>query len=156
MLKGFKDFILRGNVVSLAIAVVIGAAFTAVVTAFTTNIVEPLLAAIGGVDAGGFGFYVDADKPATFINIGVLITAVITFLITAAVVYFAFVAPMNAINARLAARKTPVKADPTEIEILAEIRDLLRSGPSSGSGTTEVSEAARRLEAARETSNHTA
>ncbi|MBM9467454.1 large conductance mechanosensitive channel protein MscL [Nakamurella leprariae] len=128
MLRGFKDFILRGNVISLAIAVVIGAAFTAVVTAFTTNVIQPLLNAVGSVDAGGLGFRVVPSKPESFVNIGALITALITFVITAAVVYFVFVAPMNAINARLAARKTPVKADPTEIEILLEIRDLLRDG----------------------------
>lgn len=131
MLKGFKDFILRGNVVSLAIAVVIGAAFTAVVGAFTAAIIEPLLAAVGGVNADGLGFSIRSDNPtATFINIGALITAIITFLITAAVVYFVFVAPMNAINERMNARKTPVKADPTEIELLVEIRDLLKHGES--------------------------
>lgn len=129
MLKGFKDFILRGNVVSLAIAVVIGAAFTAVVSAFTAAIIQPMLAAVGGVNADGLGFSLRSDNPtATFVNIGALITAVITFLITAAVVYFVFVAPMNAINERLNARKTPVKADPTEIELLVEIRDLLKHG----------------------------
>ena len=129
MLKGFKDFILRGNVVSLAIAVVIGAAFTAVVGAFTAAIIQPLLAAVGGVNADGLGFSIRSDNPtATFVNIGALITAVITFIITAAVVYFVFVAPMNVINERLTARKTPVKADPTEVQLLVEIRDLLKHG----------------------------
>lgn len=128
MLKGFKDFILRGNVIDLAVAVVIGAAFTAVVTAITTNLIQPFINAIGSVDAGGLGFYVNANKPESFVNIGAIVTAAITFLITAAVVYFVFVAPMKHVNDRLNARKTPVKADPTEVQLLIEIRDLLRAG----------------------------
>ena len=101
MLKGFKDFILRGNVIDLAVAVVIGAAFTALIAAITANLIEPMLNALGGVDTGGWGFYVNPDNPDTFINIGAIITAFITFLITAAVVYFVFIAPMKAINVRL-------------------------------------------------------
>jgi large conductance mechanosensitive channel len=65
MLKGFKDFILRGNVIDLAVAVVIGAAFTALVAAITANLIEPVLNALGGVDTGGWGFYVNPDKPDT-------------------------------------------------------------------------------------------
>ena len=105
MLKGFKDFILRGNVIDLAVAVVIGAAFTALIAAITANLIEPVLNALGGVDAGGWGFYVNPDKPDTFINVGAIITAFITFLITAAVVYFVFIAPMKAINIRLSAQE---------------------------------------------------
>ena len=128
MLKGFKDFILRGNVIDLAVAVVVGAAFTALIAAITANLIEPVLAALGGVDAGGWGFSVNPDKPDTFVNVGAIITAFITFLITAAVVYFVFIAPMKALNGRLSAKKTPVKADPTEVELLVKIRDLLKAG----------------------------
>ena len=128
MLKGFKDFILRGNVIDLAVAVVIGAAFTAVVTAIVANLIEPFINAVGSVDAGGLGFFVNPNKPDSFVNIGAIITAIITFVITAAVVYFVFVAPMKKLNDRLTARKTPVKADPTEVQLLIEIRDLLRAG----------------------------
>ena len=128
MLKGFKDFILRGNVIDLAVAVVVGAAFAALIAAITANLIEPVLNALGGVDAGGWGFYVNPDKPDTFVNVGAIITAFITFLITAAVVYFVFIAPMKALNGRLGAKKTPVKADPTEVELLVEIRDLLKVG----------------------------
>jgi large conductance mechanosensitive channel len=137
MLKGFKDFLLRGNVIDLAVAVVIGAAFTAVIAAITGNLIQPVLNAIGGVDAGGWGFYVDPDKPDTFINIGAIITALITFIITAAVVYFVFVAPMKKLLARTSAAKVEVKADPTEVELLVQIRDLLRTGavvPVEGPG----------------------
>jgi large conductance mechanosensitive channel len=132
MIKGFTDFILRGNVIDLAVAVVIGAAFTALVTSITANLITPVLNAFGGVDAGGWGFYINPNNPDTFINVGVMVTAVITFLITALVVYFVFVAPMKKISeiaaARAAAKKVPVKADPTEVELLVEIRDLLRAG----------------------------
>ena len=98
MLKGFKDFILRGNVIELSIAVVVGTAFTALVSAFTANVVNPILAAAGGVETHGLGFYVWPGNDKTFINIGAVVTAFLTFLITAAVVYFIFVAPMNRIN----------------------------------------------------------
>ena len=128
MLKGFKDFLLRGNVVDLAVAVVIGAAFTAVIAAITANLIEPVLNAFGGVDAGGWGFYVNPDNPDTFINIGAIVTALITFVITAAVVYFVFVAPMKKLLARMSAAKVEVKADPTEVELLVQIRDLLQTG----------------------------
>lgn len=132
MIKGFKDFILRGNVIDLAVAVVIGAAFTALVTAITTNLITPVLNTFGGVDAGGWGFYINPNNPDTFVNVGVMVTAVLTFLITAAVVYFVFVAPTKKIAeiaaARAAAKKVAVKADPTEVELLVEIRDLLKTG----------------------------
>src|SRR4029077_3764897 len=132
MIKGFKDFILRGNVIDLAVAVVIGAAFTALVAAFTANLIQPVLNALGGVDTGSIGFYVNPNKPDSYINISAIIGAIITFLITALVVYFVFVAPMKKIMgitaARWPAKKLPVKADPTEVELLVEIRDLLRAG----------------------------
>ena len=136
MLKGFKEFILRGNVIDLAVAVVIGAAFTALVTAITANLIQPVLNAFGGVESDGWGFYINSDKPDTFINIGAIVTAIITFLITAAVVYFVFVAPMKKVlaiaAARAAAKKVEVKADPTEVELLVQIRDLLQTGNAQG------------------------
>lgn len=142
MIKGFKDFILRGNVIDLAVAVVVGAAFTGLVSAITTNLITPILNAFGGVDAGGWGFYINPSNPETFVNIGVMVTAVITFLITAAVVYFVFVAPMKKLvdlaSARAAAKKVPVKADPTEIDLLVEIRDLLRVGSVNTTNQTET------------------
>jgi large conductance mechanosensitive channel len=129
MLKGFKDFILRGNVIELAIAVVIGTAFTALVSAFTKNIINPVIAAAGGVQADGLGFRIWPDNPATFVDFGAVITALVTFLITAAVVYFIFVAPMNKINSivknRLATEEPEEEPIPTDTALLAEIRDLL-------------------------------
>lgn len=129
MLKGFKDFILRGNVIELSIAVVVGTAFTALVTAFTTNIVNPIIAAAGGVETEGLGFFVWPGNDKTFVNIGAVATAFVTFIITAAVVYFIFVAPMNRINRmvkhRLATAEPEEKPLPADTALLAEIRDLL-------------------------------
>ncbi|MEV8041763.1 large conductance mechanosensitive channel protein MscL [Arthrobacter sp. NPDC080082] len=129
MLKGFKDFILRGNVIELSIAVVVGTAFTALVTAFTTNIINPIIAAAGGVQAQGLGFHIWPGNEKTFVNVGAVLTAFVTFLITAAVVYFIFVAPMNRINRmvknRLATAEPEEKPLPADTALLAEIRDLL-------------------------------
>lgn len=126
MLKGFKDFLLRGNVLDLAVAVVVGAAFTAIVTAFTTNVINPLIAVVGGDNELGWGYQVLADNPATFVNIGAIITAVINFVIVAAVVYFVLILPANAAKKRFAAEPADKKA--SEAELLTEIRDILESG----------------------------
>ncbi len=148
MLKGFKDFILRGNVIELSIAVVVGTAFTALVSAFTSNIVNPIIAAAGGVETEGLGFPIWPGNPKTFVNFGAVITAFITFLITAAVVYFIFVAPMNRINTivkrRLATTEPEEEPVPADTALLAEIRDLLaqlaapeRPGGHTGDHTDE-------------------
>ena len=123
MLKGFKDFLLKGNVLDLAVAVIVGAAFTAIVTAFTTNIVEPLIAALGGSNEMGFGFQI-TDSPETFVNIGAVITAAINFIIIAAVVYFILIVPYNHTKERYMKQE---EKEATDIELLTEIRDLLGS-----------------------------
>ena len=126
MLKGFKDFVFRGNIVELAIAVVIGGAFTAVVGSFTDAVIKPILARIGGADATGLGVQLGAaGDRTTFLDLGTVITAVITFLITAAVVYFIFVVSMNRISERQKKVMKPVDAAPTDNELLLQIRDLL-------------------------------
>ena len=128
MFKGFKSFILRGNVLDLAVAVVIGAAFTAIVTAFTTGIIKPLINAIGGDNAAaGLGVRVLANNPSTFIDLGSVINAAINFLIVAAVVYFILVVPVERIKARRNRGKAAEVAAATEVELLVEIRDLLRA-----------------------------
>lgn len=131
MLKGFKDFLMRGNVVDLAVAVVIGTAFTAIVTAFTTHLINPLIAALGGAEVKGLGFYVISGNENTFVDFGAIITAAINFLIIAAVVYFILVAPMNKLKELQAARKGVKEDEETpasvEAELLEEIRDLLKS-----------------------------
>jgi large conductance mechanosensitive channel len=95
--KGFRDFISRGNVIDLAVAVVIGTAFTALVSALVTDIITPLIAAIGGKPH--FQDLSFTLKKSTFLY-GSFINAVITFLILAAVVYYLIVAPMARITAR--------------------------------------------------------
>lgn len=134
ILNGFKEFVLRGNVIDLAVAVVVGAAFTAVVKSFNDEIITPVLATVGAGDTGGWGFCVGGADPctadsATFIDIGAVIGVLITFLITMAVVYFIFVLPMN--RAREMARITPKEAEtPADVLLLTEIRDLLSEGTS--------------------------
>ncbi|MFV0458585.1 MAG: large-conductance mechanosensitive channel protein MscL [Actinomycetales bacterium] len=126
MLKGFKDFILRGNVIDLAVAVVIGGAFTAIVTAFSDSIINPLIASIGGTNVDGLGFRVVADNAATFVDFGAVITAAINFLLVAAVVYFVLVAPMNHLAERRKKGEEPEPEAPSEdVILLTEIRDLL-------------------------------
>ncbi|MFF2031633.1 large conductance mechanosensitive channel protein MscL [Arthrobacter sp. NPDC058192] len=143
MLKGFKDFILRGNVIELSIAVVVGTAFTALVAAFTSNVVNPVIAAVGGVETDGLGFHIWPGNDKTFVNIGAVVTAFLTFLITAAVVYFIFVAPMNKINSMVKGRLSPTEQPeeapiPADTALLAEIRDLLErlAGPDPNGGRT--------------------
>ena len=98
-MKGFRDFITRGNMIELAIAVVIGTAFTAVVTAVVADLITPLIAAIGGKpNFSGLYFTINHSK---FLY-GSFFNALITFLIIAAVVYFLIVAPMAKVMARFA------------------------------------------------------
>ena len=121
---------MRGNVIELAIAVVIGGAFTALVSAFSTFIINPVIASAGGVDAAGVGFEIRPGNAATFVDFGSLITAAITFLITAAVVYFVFVVPMNHAAARMRARtaveEPAAEPIPVDVALLTEMRDLLQ------------------------------
>lgn len=105
MLKGFRQFIMRGNVIDLAVAVVIGAAFGAVVTAFVTNIVTPLIAAIvGKPDFSAFYLTING----AVISYGTFLNALVSFLLVAAAVYFFMVAPMNAWKAHAARNAAPV------------------------------------------------
>ena len=141
MLKGFKDFALRGNVIDLAVAVVIGTAFTALVTSFTTSFLEPLIGLLGGGGVDGGTAIADGQK----FTWGAFINSLITFVLTAAVVYFAVVLPMKAIMERRKRGEEAGPAEPTQVELLLEIRDLLRSqqgmGPGhdpSGPGTTAM------------------
>jgi large conductance mechanosensitive channel len=127
VIQGFKNFILRGNVVELAVAFVIGVAFTAVVTSFTNYIINPLVAALGGGSVNGLGFQLVKGNPKTVLDFGAFITAVINFLIVAAVVYFLVVTPMNLLAERRRRGEEPEPEAPAEdIVLLQEIRDLLR------------------------------
>ena len=134
MLKGFKDFLLRGNVLDLAVAVVVGAAFTGIVTSFTNNVINPLIAVAGGANDLGWGYQILADNPATFINIGAVITAVINFVIIAAVVYFILIVPANAAKKRFITEPADKKA--SEADLLIQIRDILEASLQTDGAAT--------------------
>lgn len=125
--KGFKDFLMRGNVVDLAVAVVIGAAFTSIVTAFTDGLIKPLINTVGGTEAAkGLGFNVLRGNDATFLDFGGVINAAINFCLVGAVVYFVIVLPVRKLQARRKRGEEAGPAESTEVELLTEIRDLLR------------------------------
>src|SRR4051812_48823375 len=125
MLKGFKDFIMRGNLVELAVAFVIGAAFATVVSAFTA-VLMGFIGKVGGQP--DFSSATIAD-----VNVGNFINAVISFLIVAAVIYFFVVTPYNSLQERMARGEEPAPPAP-DIALLTEIRDLLANRP----GTSNV------------------
>ena len=128
MLKGFKDFIMRGNVVELATAVIIGSAFTAIVTSVTDSIIQPIINSFGSAEVDGLGFQI-TDNKSTLVDFGAVITAAINFLIIAAVVYFLIVMPLNKLTEAAKRRQgvDPEAPAPTSEELLAEIRDLLQA-----------------------------
>src|SRR4029079_4403045 len=126
---------LRGHVAELSVAVVVGAAFTTIVTAFTKNIVEPLINAVTPPASPGFGIQLVAGKPNTYIALASFITAVLNFLIVAAVIYFVIVLPLNTLKARRKRGEETGPTEPTELELLMRIRDLLADqGRSSTAG----------------------
>lgn len=136
MIQGFKDFIMRGNVIDLAVAVVIGAAFTALVNAVVAAIITPLIQLVWKADekTGAIGPTIQGlNGPVTF-PLGGLINAIITFLAVALVVYFVFVLPMNHFKERQAAKAGVTEDEsklPTEQELLIQIRDLLEKNERS-------------------------
>jgi large conductance mechanosensitive channel len=142
MLRGFKDFIMRGNVVDLAVGIVIGAAFTSVIAQFTKSFLDPLIRVLTGgsdpVSRGVLHLRGQAFDWAGFVN------AAITFLLTAAALYFLVVMPMNRLAERRARGQEPKpKAPSEEILLLREIRDAL-AGPRPEISDTEVANEARR------------
>ena len=129
MLNGFKDFLLRGNIVDLAVAVVIGTAFTALVSSFSTNLISPLIARVGGGGPGD-GLYVKLGAAEeTWLKVGDFLASVITFVITAAVVYFLVVVPMKRLMSHLKPQEETVAEVAGGIDeqtlLLREIRDSL-------------------------------
>lgn len=124
LIEGFKNFILRGNVVDLAVAVVIGTAFMAVVSAIVKDVITPLIGAIFGTK-GGFGMAYHPRLHGSVFMFGDLIQSVITFLSIAAVVYFLIVRPLNTLLRRFARGEEVVSAADPQLELLTEIRDLL-------------------------------
>ncbi len=125
MIKGFRDFIMRGNVIDLAIAVVVGAAFSGIVTQFTKSFIEPIIKLIGGGGVHGGAFIVNGVA----FDWGAFINAIINFLIVAAILYFFIVVPINKLMARRRRGEAPAETaatTPEDIALLREIRDLLK------------------------------
>ncbi|RKV65495.1 MAG: large conductance mechanosensitive channel protein MscL [Actinomyces sp.] len=133
MIKGFKDFISRGNAVDLAVGVIIGAAFKNIVDALVDGIINPLIAAVIGKPDFSDAFILTLNG--TNVKFGVLITAVINFLLMAFAIYLCIVVPMNKLAAlRTAKEKAEKDAAPKisdEVQLLTEIRDALKSSGST-------------------------
>jgi large conductance mechanosensitive channel len=140
VLKGFRDFIAHGNVIDLAVGIVIGAAFTALVNAFVVNFINPLLGVFGtkslnayvwclkAPDGGGTCVIDPKTGAITGVGFGwgAMLSAIITFLLTALVVYLVFVVPMNRYRARTAVEEA-AEPETEDIVLLREIRDSLRT-----------------------------
>ena len=127
MLKGFKDFISRGNVVELAVGVIIGAAFKNIVDALVDGIINPLIAAVIGKPDFSDAFILTLNG--SDVKFGLLITAIINFILMAFAIYFCIVVPMNALNARRKKdEEETVEEASDEVKLLTEIRDALAQG----------------------------
>jgi large conductance mechanosensitive channel len=138
-MKGFREFILRGNVIDLAVAVVIGAAFTAIVTALVHFIFTPIIGALFNANDLSKALIVTIPTAAggtAAIKFGAFLAAVVNFVIIAAVVYFVLVLPINAMLKRAfqkpAEPESTLPAPPTELDLLAQIRDLLEGQQKVG------------------------
>ncbi|MFP8943628.1 large conductance mechanosensitive channel protein MscL [Streptomyces fenghuangensis] len=154
VLAGFRSFLMRGNVVDLAVAVVIGAAFTKIVNSVVEGVINPVVGSIGPKDLDRYQSCLqdpcDFDKATgaalsgIAIKWGSVLSAALTFLITAAVVYFLMIVPMNkfkqrldALSAKEAAAEAATPVQKTEVELLTEIRDALLA-QREGNGTTDA------------------
>ncbi|OBF50620.1 large-conductance mechanosensitive channel protein MscL [Mycolicibacterium monacense] len=151
MLKGFKDFLARGNVIDLATAVVIGTAFTALVTAFTNAVIEPLINRIGAGGDSEYGILRIDIGGGQAIDFNLVLSAIINFILVAAVVYFVILMPYK----KLRERGKVEQAQDTELSLLTEIRNILAdtsgtprqvTGPGTGPSpdTAETTSADRR------------
>lgn len=151
LLTGFKEFLMRGNVVELAVAVVIGTAFSKIVDSVVKGLINPLVGAIGTKDLEKYQSCLKAPceinratgevTSGVPINWGPVLSATLTFTITAAVVYFLMILPMARYKERLAARKPMPETPPeiNEVDLLTEIRDLLaaqRNGSAGSAGSS--------------------
>jgi len=150
-MKGFIDFIRKGNLVQIAVAFVMGIAFAAVVTSFVDNLVSPLMGLVGGVDFSDKSYCMVSPcatsldtatgvltTTGVLLSWGSFVTAVITFLVTALVIYFAVVKPYERVEERFSKGEI-VTAVPTEIDLLTEIRDAVRSQGGTPHAGAEVS-----------------
>jgi large conductance mechanosensitive channel len=151
MLKGFKEFLSRGNIVDLSVAVVIGTAFTALVTKFTDSIIQPLINRIGAGKDSDYGILRIGIGGGQSIDLNILLSAAINFILVAAVVYFLVMVPYS----RLRKKGEVEQAQDTELSLLTEIRNIIaatdgQSGETvTGPGTGPSPDTARHTSADR-------
>ena len=133
-MKGFKEFLLRGNVIDLAVAVVVGTAFSAIVNSLVSNIFNPAIGALFKAESLSDLWIVEipsTDGEPAQIMFGAVVAAVIQYVLVAAVVYFALVVPINFLKKRAFKEQQEVAAEApaviNEVDILVEIRDLLKA-----------------------------
>jgi len=135
VLKGFKEFLARGNIIDLAVAVVIGTAFTGLVTKFTDAIIQPLINRIGAGKEASYGILQISIGGGQTIDLNVLLSAFINFVLVAAVVYFLVVLPYNKLRTKDAAES----AEDKQVRLLTEIRDAV-GGKDTSSGAAKASD----------------
>ena len=126
MIGEFRDFLFRGNIIDLAVAVVLGAAFGAIVASLVADIITPLLGILGIPDFSTWVIQVGSGDPPAELRIGVFLNTLISFVLIAAAIFFVVVKPYQRIAAMRA--KPDEVTGPTEVELLTEIRDELRQG----------------------------
>ena len=125
MIKGFREFVFRGNVIDLAVAVAVGTALAALVAAVTKALIDPIVVWFVYVITGGRTLDGGPTLPGgAILNIGLLVTGLITFFITLTVLYLVFVLPMNKYRERVV--QSGIDARPADVQLLEEIRDLLK------------------------------
>jgi large conductance mechanosensitive channel len=112
-MRGFRNFLLRGDVIVIAVGLVVALAFSMLIASFTTNIISPIVAAVGGKTGNGLGFYVSDHRAKTYVDIGAFLSEVIYFVIFIAVVYFLIVVPYKRVQAR---HGQTVFGDPPEVK----------------------------------------
>ena len=127
MIKELRDFLFQGNVAALAVAVVIGAAFSGVINSLVTDIFTPLLGIFGVPDFSTWAITIGSGNPPAQLMIGLFLNAVISFIVVAIAIFFIVVKPMQIIAARN--KKAEPAAGPTEVELLTQIRDELAKRP---------------------------
>ena len=130
MIKDFKAFVLKGNVIDLAVAVVLGAAFGAVITSVVDNIITPILGLFGDKDFSQYGITLkegDGENPDIVLGWGAIVTALINFVAVAAAIFFLVVKPVNVLTERRKRGEEEPEEVPADIALLTEIRDLLQA-----------------------------
>lgn len=131
MIKGFKEFVFRGNVIDLAVAVAVGAALTALVAKVTESLITPLVNWFIYAITGGHTIDGGPKLPdGSVLNFGMLFTAAVTFVVTLTVLYFIFVMPMNKYRSKTG--KGTIDTRPADVQLLEQIRDLLKEQQGKG------------------------